>query len=52
MVSELNMVWHDRLHHTKYRFEPVKPIDSIAAIRHRIKVLTAQHELQQLGDQM
>ena len=52
MVAELNMVCHNRLCHTRYRFEPVKHIDPIAAIRQQIKVLTVQHKLQQLGDQI
>jgi hypothetical protein len=48
MVAELNMVCHDRLHHTHYKFETVKE-DPIAAIRERIEVLAAQAELQRLG---
>ena len=33
MVAELNMVCHDRLLHTMHKFEQVKPLDPIAAIR-------------------
>ena len=49
MVAELKMVCHDRLHHTWYKFETVKEINPIAAIRERIEVLAAQAELQRLG---
>jgi len=46
------MVYHDHLQHTQHRFENVKPVDIIAAVRLRIEVLAAQEELQKLGDQM
>src|ERR1700729_4190255 len=52
MVAELNMVCHDRLQHTQYKFEKFTPIDPIAAIRQWIKVLAAQKELLRLRDQM
>jgi hypothetical protein len=52
MVAELNMVCHDRLRHTMYKFEQVKPVDPIAAIRQRIEILAAQKELEKLGTQM
>jgi len=52
MVAELNMVCHDRLRHTQFKFESVKPVDPVAAIRQRIEVLAAQKELEQLGNQM
>ena len=50
MVAELNMVCYNRRRHTEFRFEQVKPIDKIAAIRERIEVLAAQKELQRLGE--
>lgn len=46
MVAELKMVCHDRLHHTRYKFEIVTEVNPIAAIRERIEVLTVQAELQ------
>ena len=52
MVAELNMVCHDQLQHTMYKFEQVKPVDPIAAIRQQIEVLAAQKELEKLGTQM
>jgi len=33
MVAELNMVCHDRLCHTRFKFEQVKPVNIVAAIR-------------------
>jgi len=52
MVAELNMVCHDRRQHMEYKFEEVKPVDIVAAVRQRIEVLAAQKELERLGDQM
>jgi hypothetical protein len=49
MVAELNMVCHDRLHHTRYKFETMKELNPIAVIRECIEVLVAQAELQRLG---
>ena len=46
MVAKLKMVCHDRLHHTQYKFETVKEVNPIAAIRECIEVLTAQAKLQ------
>jgi len=36
----------------EYKFEEVKPIDIVAAIRQHIEVLAAQKELERLSDQM
>src|SRR5882762_352988 len=52
VIAELNMVCHDRLQHTRFQFESIKPVDPIAAIRQRIEVLAAQKELEQLGSQL
>ena len=52
MVAELKMVCNDRLHHTQYKFEQVKPVDVLAVIRQRIEILAAQKELERLGIQM
>ena len=52
MIAELNMVCHDHLRHTQFKFESVKHVDPVAAIRQWIEVLAAQKELEQLGDQM
>jgi hypothetical protein len=52
MVAELKMVCNDCLHHTQYKFEEVKPVDVLAVIRERIKILAAQKELKRLGIQM
>jgi hypothetical protein len=46
------MVCCNRRRHTEFKFEQVKPIDKIAAIRERIKVLAAQKELQRLGESL
>ena len=45
MVAELKLTHHDRLQHTQYKFENVKPVDAVAAIRQQIKILAAQKEL-------
>ena len=50
MVAELNMVCHDRLYHTQFKFEQVKPADIVATIRQRIEVLAAQKELEKLRE--
>jgi hypothetical protein len=52
MVTELNMVCHDRLQNTRYQFEKVNPVDPIAVVRQRMEVLAAQNELRHLRDQM
>ena len=52
MVAELKMVCHDRLQHTKSKFETVKPINNVAAIRERIEILAAQKELVHLGEKL
>src|SRR6202167_1497175 len=52
MVAELNMVCYDRRRHTEFKFEQVKPIDKVAAIRERIEILAAQKELQLLGESL
>ena len=49
MVAELNLVCHNCLRHTQYRFESIKPVNVVAAIRQRIEVLAAQKELEKLG---
>ena len=49
MVAELNMVCHDRLNHMHYKFETVKQINPIAAIREHIEVLAAQDVLKCMG---
>jgi hypothetical protein len=46
MVAKLKMVCHDRLHHMCYKFETVKEVNPIAAIRECIEVLTVQAKLQ------
>jgi len=40
MLAELKMVVHDRLLFTQHHFEPVKPVDPLAALRLRIETLT------------
>jgi hypothetical protein len=52
MIAKLNMVCNDRLRHTQFKFEPVKPVDTVAAIRERIEVVATQKELLLLGDQL
>jgi hypothetical protein len=52
VVVELNMVCNDRLQHTSYKFEKVKPVDPVASIRQCIEILAAQKELEKLGAQM
>lgn len=51
MVAELNMVCHDCLQHTQYKFKEVKPVDVIASVKVQIEILTVQKELQILGEQ-
>ena len=50
MVAELKMVCHDRLQHTEFKFEAVKPVNKIAAVREQIEILAAQQELTHLGE--
>jgi hypothetical protein len=52
MVAELKMVCNDHLRHTQYKFEQVKPVNVVAAIRDRIESLAAQKELERLGVQI
>jgi hypothetical protein len=52
VVAELKMVCHDRWQHTRDKFEKVKPVDPVAAIRQRIEILAAQKELEKLGLKM
>jgi len=46
MVAELKMVCHDRLHHMHYKFETIKEVNPIVAIREHIEVLAKQAKLQ------
>src|SRR6202050_3905994 len=52
MVAELNMVCHDSHRHMEYKFEEVKPVDIVAAVRQRVEVLAAQKDLERLSDQI
>ena len=52
MVTELKMVCYNRLWHTKFKFEAVKPINKVATIRERIEILAAQKELEYLGEKL
>ena len=52
MVSKLKMVCVERPHNTRHKFEPVKPVDVIAAMREHIKILAAQSELKHLGKEI
>jgi hypothetical protein len=52
MVVESKLVCHDRHHHMEYKFEEVKPVDIVAAVRQCVNVFTVQKELQRLGDQI
>ena len=49
MVAELKLVCHDHLLHTHSKFEQVTHVNPIAVVRHQIKILSAQNELQKLG---
>ena len=50
IVAELKMVCHNRLQHMQFKFEAVKPINKIPAIREWIEILAAQKELMHLGE--
>ena len=50
MLAELKMVVHDRLLFTQHHFEPVKPVDPLAALRLRIEALTTLTQLNRLSD--
>ena len=49
MVAELKMVCAERKNFLKHKFEIVKPVDIIAAVRERVEILAAQDQLTQLG---
>jgi hypothetical protein len=50
MLAELKMVCAEHLLTIRNRFEVVKPIDLVAALRQRIETLTAVDQLNRLGD--
>jgi hypothetical protein len=50
MLAKLKMVVHDRLLFTQHHFEPVKPVNPLAALRLRIETLTTLAQLNRLSD--
>jgi len=49
MVAELNMVCNDRLNMIRYKFDAVKPVDVVAAVRVRVETLAAQEQLDKMS---
>ena len=49
MVTKLKMMCMEQLCRVKHNFEPVKPVDVIAAVREHIEVLAAQDVLKGMG---
>src|SRR5882762_4244482 len=50
MVAELNMVCNDRLNMIRYKFDAVKPVDVVAAVRVRVETLAAQEQLDKMSE--
>jgi hypothetical protein len=49
LAAELKWVCADRLNHIAHKFGKVKPVNVVASIRQRIKVVAAQEKLTALG---
>jgi hypothetical protein len=52
MVTSLKMACVQRLCNTRHKFEPVKPVDVIAAMQEHTEILAAQSELKHLGKEI
>ena len=50
MVAELNMVCNDHLNMMRYKFDFVKPIDVVAAVRVWVETLATQEQLDKMSE--
>jgi hypothetical protein len=50
MIAELKMVCAERKVMLRHKFEPVKPVDVVAAVRVRVETLAAQEQLDRMSE--